>query len=615
MPVQARGASEIGALDKTLAAPVEAPPGILSGSADPTLLGGEAARGTEVAVGEEVSRYRITGRIGAGGMGVVYRAYDPQLDREVALKLLLADGGDGTLGRARMLREAKTAAKIRHPNVVTVYDAGQAGGRVYIAMELIDGVTLKTWLRRPGRAWKDVLRVMLSAGEGLAAAHEVGLVHRDFKPDNVLIGPDGRAHVLDFGLARPSHEAEPNAATPGTAPTIPRDAMLQTLTQTGLTIGTPAYMAPEQHLARPTSPRSDQFSFCVATYEALYGQRPFVGESYAELSLAVIEGRATPPPRRSQVPPQVWQALRRGLSTDPEARYPELRQLLDALEAVLRPSPLRPRALIVAAVLPAVAVGVTMALHDPEPDEVRPVLEASREPRELGEAPEDPRRHVEPGRREPPPPADPEVPEVPLTTSSLDAAALRDLLAGLVPEKAARIEARAEGLALVGPEARRWKVALDPAILQIASPGGLQLFAGMEMPDGRDWSGFAVGAEVFDARVAAIEKTDGVDEVLRSKPLGVVLVRGPLKAQEAIARLLRRAAAPDPPANQTWCWVNGAQTGCKSSMQACEVDAIPVIGDEAEVAELAAEQAQAKENPSYREKRRPKKYCHAVAKP
>ncbi|MFP2912024.1 protein kinase domain-containing protein, partial [Pyxidicoccus sp. 3LFB2] len=234
--------------------------------------------------GATLGRYVVLERIGAGAMGVVYAAYDPQLDRQVALKVLRPEGRQVEELRLRLVLEAQALARLSHANVVAVFDVGAHGDCVFLAMELVDGVTLAEWLKQP-RPWQEVLRVFGEAGRGLAAAHAAGLVHRDFKPANVLVGLDGRPRVTDFGMARPLNREQGAAAR--VAPDVaavstgsPTASPLATpLTRTGVLLGTPAYMAPELLGGRRADARSDQFSFCVALHEALYGVRPFEGDS------------------------------------------------------------------------------------------------------------------------------------------------------------------------------------------------------------------------------------------------------------------------------------------------------------------------------------------------
>ena len=304
--------------------------------------------------GAKLGRYVVIDRVGAGGMGVVYAAYDPELDRKVALKVLrrgaLGTGmssGPRNKQRDRLMREAQAMAKLSHPNVITVHDVGTFEGQVFLAMEFIDGQTLGEWFKQANRTWKEVLAIFIAAGQGLAAAHAVGLVHRDFKPDNVLIGNDGRVLVTDFGLARPAAGKTGSFSAVGEIPS--QQVLTASLTQTGALVGTPAYMAPEQLSGTRTSPLTDQFSFCVALYEGLFGERPFRGRSFAELASNVVSGSFAPPPRDVSVPRWVRRVLFRGLATDPEQRFPEMDQLISAL----RHDPYRPWRRWGAVVLPA----------------------------------------------------------------------------------------------------------------------------------------------------------------------------------------------------------------------------------------------------------------------
>jgi tetratricopeptide (TPR) repeat protein len=278
-----------------------------------------------------VGRYQIEGLIGAGAMGVVYRARDPVLGRAVAVKVLRAARFE-----ERQLREAEALARLSHPNVVTVYDAGRVGERVFVAMELVEGETLAAWLASRPRAAEQIVARFREAGAGLAAAHATGLVHRDFKPHNVLCGDDGRVRVADFGLAHLGESAAAGAAR-GAGPA-----------------GTPAYMAPEQLANGVVDARSDQFGFCVALYEALYGARPFTGDTIDQLAAAVA-AREVAPPRRAGVRAAVRSALARGLRRDPAERYPDMAALLAALAP--RPSARRKWSAAVLLLACAVAIG------------------------------------------------------------------------------------------------------------------------------------------------------------------------------------------------------------------------------------------------------------------
>ncbi|HEX8113371.1 MAG TPA: serine/threonine-protein kinase, partial [Kofleriaceae bacterium] len=231
--------------------------------------------------GANLGRYRLERELGAGAMGVVHAAFDPDLERRIALKVLRGATAT-TQARDRLLREARAMARLSHPNVVTVHEVGTAGGRDFVAMELIHGETLAEWLRAQPRPPAAILDAFLAAGRGLAAAHAAGIVHRDFKPHNVLRSRDGRIVVTDFGLAREAH----GAPAPALDATLPLGAEITAggsssplagLTVTGSLLGTPAYMAPEQWSGGAVTPATDQFAFCVALWEALAGQRPYPG--------------------------------------------------------------------------------------------------------------------------------------------------------------------------------------------------------------------------------------------------------------------------------------------------------------------------------------------------
>jgi tetratricopeptide (TPR) repeat protein len=269
--------------------------------------GGEASD-PPVMLGDCLDRYTVRTRIGAGGMGEVFAAHDAELDRMVAIKVIKPGlAGSSPASRARFQREAQAMARLSHPNVVSVYDVGQAGGRVFVAMELVQGPTLAAWMAERPRPWREVVQVFLQAGRGLEAAHAAGVVHRDFKPANVILGE--RVRVADFGLARAVDAAEEEQ--PASGP-VPRP-LEGSVTRTGQAVGTPAYMAPEQGSAGPASPLSDQYAFAVSLHEALSGVRP--GES----------------PLRA-IPAHLRAILARALSVRPEDRYPSMRELLSDLE-------------------------------------------------------------------------------------------------------------------------------------------------------------------------------------------------------------------------------------------------------------------------------------------
>ncbi|MBL8916730.1 MAG: protein kinase, partial [Archangium sp.] len=299
--------------------------------------------------GAQVGRFVILETLGMGGMGAVYSAYDPNLDRKVALKTLhFSTTGDPT-AHGRMLREAQAMARLSHPNVVNVFEVGENRGAIFIAMELVAGVTLRTWERAKERTWKEVVRVFLQAGQGLAAAHAAHLVHRDFKPANVLLGDDGRVRVTDFGVARADGTIEPVGPMPqaqgedsgrfgngpgtgGTASTAHSGSLSDPLTRGDVVVGTVGYMSPEQAAAKIPDARSDQFAFCICLWEALYGKRPFQGNSVAETTKALLEGSLPQRPRTTKVPTWLHAVMTRGLERDPEKRYPSMEALLKELD-------------------------------------------------------------------------------------------------------------------------------------------------------------------------------------------------------------------------------------------------------------------------------------------
>src|SRR5262249_33063129 len=319
--------------------------------------------------GATLGRYTVLGQLGRGAMGIVYSAHDPELDRKVALKLIRPEASDQLgleKGRARLMREAQAMARLAHPNVVAVYDVGTLHDQVFVAMEYVAGDTLTGWLKRKVRSWREVVDLFRQAGRGLAAAHAAGLGHRDFKPGNVLVDRTRPAHVVDFGLARaaerPQEAAAPSVAVLTETEVESTSSVLAApLTRSGTIMGTPAYMAPEQLLARPTDRRTDQFSFCVALYEALYDQRPFGGDTIARLIAEVVHGKVKAPPPSSRVPSWIHRVLLRGLQPRQENRYASM----DALLADLERDPARARrrrSLLAGVVVAALAAGFGTAL-------------------------------------------------------------------------------------------------------------------------------------------------------------------------------------------------------------------------------------------------------------
>ncbi|WPB77076.1 serine/threonine-protein kinase [Archangium violaceum] len=326
------------------------------GETEPTCVVGPplplptAPEGQPLPRGTSVGRYLVLERLGAGGMGEVYAAFDPQLNRRVAIKLLLpgGEGLDGGEARLRLMREAQAMARLSHPNVLPVYDIGEHGDQVFIALELVEGSTLRQWLKEQPRGWREVVEALTLAGRGLAAAHAAGLVHRDFKPDNVLVGRDGRVLVFDFGLACEQGSGAPGAPTPvdladilrAELPTTSESGSLSApstrapetpVTRHGHIMGTPGYMAPEQYRQQAVTARADQFAFCATLYYALYREHAFVGSGAAALARATLEGRLRPPPRDSGVPNWVRRVVLKGLLVHPQERYVSMQALLDAL--------------------------------------------------------------------------------------------------------------------------------------------------------------------------------------------------------------------------------------------------------------------------------------------
>ncbi|HEX2570542.1 MAG TPA: serine/threonine-protein kinase [Polyangia bacterium] len=319
--------------------------------------GSQGAPPPTVTPSSRVGRFVLVRKLGEGGMGAVYLGYDERLDRRVAIKLL----HHGAAEPERLVREAQALAKLSHPNVVPVYEVGEHEGRIFLAMEFVDGPTLGTFLAE-GRPLEEVLRVFVQAGRGLAAAHAAGLVHRDFKPDNVLVGAEGRPRVADFGIAGLAHPAaKPRVGSGGSGapgdtggpaapvvlvttedgptPDARASALMTPLTRTGAIVGTPAFMSPEQYRGEHATPASDQFSFCVALYRAVYGVAPFAGDSFIELMQSVGAGALRPAPRAPAAPGGLAPILIRGLSRRPEDRFPTMDALLEALEAHLPRDP------------------------------------------------------------------------------------------------------------------------------------------------------------------------------------------------------------------------------------------------------------------------------------
>jgi eukaryotic-like serine/threonine-protein kinase len=284
-------------------------------------IGGSVPRvegGTNIASGDQLGRYVVEAPLGAGAMGMVFAGRDPELGRAVALKVL--KGSPTREGQARLLREARALAQLSHPNIVSVFDVGRSGDEVFLAMELLDGRDLGAWLGERDHSWREVVALFIEAGKGLAAAHAIGIIHRDLKPTNLFVESSGRVRVTDFGLARlDSTELEASGA------------IASDIAATHGPVGTPAYMAPEQHDGATGDDLSDQFSFCVSLYEALYGVRPFGGETLDVLREQTHAGMTAEPPTAKRVPAWVRSVVLRGLAVDPAARYPSMAELVAAL--------------------------------------------------------------------------------------------------------------------------------------------------------------------------------------------------------------------------------------------------------------------------------------------
>jgi eukaryotic-like serine/threonine-protein kinase len=276
--------------------------------------------------GTQLGQYRIEGAIGAGGMGVVFRALDTKLQRPVAIKFLSDDLADAA-ARRRFQREAQMASSLNHPHILTVYDVGEFDGRQYLVTEFVDGGTLKTWVQRQPRSWEDVAELLTGVADGLATAHQAGILHRDIKPDNILVTASGYAKLADFGLAKLESDPRP--------PDVTR-TLTEEQTRQGIIVGTIAYMSPEQASGHQLDARSDIFSFGVVLYEMLAGQRPFTAATNLELLQKVIH--STPAPLKGDIPEPLRALVTKAIEKDPANRYSSMRELVMALRAAQRPS-------------------------------------------------------------------------------------------------------------------------------------------------------------------------------------------------------------------------------------------------------------------------------------
>jgi len=280
--------------------------------------------------GDRVDRYLIEEVLGEGGMGRVFRAWDERLDRRVALKVL-HDRGEGPESRARLVREARAAAKLDHPNVVAVYDVGEHESSPFVVMELVNGKSLRALIDDASVGADERIRIMTEVAHALAGAHDSGIVHRDVKPENVLVRSDKRVKVVDFGIARRTTPQNPD----GSAPT---EIQLSTLTADGVKVGTPAYMAPEQIRGNKVDGRADQFAWAVTAYELFVGKPPFTGDPMAVIA-AILTEEPVPPPPAAKMPLAFASVLRRALSKRAEDRYPSMHAVVEAIEAAREPAP------------------------------------------------------------------------------------------------------------------------------------------------------------------------------------------------------------------------------------------------------------------------------------
>jgi len=321
-----------------------------------TELGPDTVDGTEPSrddgpprrVRRRLGRFSVLGTLGRGGMGTVLEAYDDTLARTVALKLL--HGRVVEARQERLLREAQAMAQLSHPNVVQVYEVGMVEDQMFIAMELVEGQNMRQWQEQP-RPWRAVIDAYVQAGRGLQAAHAEGLVHRDFKPENCIMGVNGRVCVLDFGLARGLRTLDEPTLPGSVSASLDEVSLMQRLTQSGKVLGTLCYLPLQQLMGRPSDEKSDQYSFCVSLYEALHGVLPFTDRSVEALIDAQRAQRFQPVPRGRAVPRRLQRILRRGLARNPVDRWSSMRELLEALERLRAPRR-----------WPAAAAGATLLL-------------------------------------------------------------------------------------------------------------------------------------------------------------------------------------------------------------------------------------------------------------
>ena len=282
-------------------------------------------------IGYRLGRYIIIKRLGEGGMGLVYSAYDPELQRRVALKVLHSAERNDRRARRLLVNEARAMARLNHPNIMTVYEVQTVNDITFMAMEYVDGQTLSQWCKKDGKQdWREVVATFLQAGRGLLAAHAAGVTHHDFKPSNVLVRHDNHVLVSDFGLARWRHRIDTSDHRLANW-TLDNECNTPEYTQSRQVLGTVQYLAPERFAGHHGDERSDQFSFCVAFYEGLYGCRPFSGTNPCDILDAIRTSKFTVPQCPAAVPRWIRRIVLRGLHHDPRQRFPSMRQLLASL--------------------------------------------------------------------------------------------------------------------------------------------------------------------------------------------------------------------------------------------------------------------------------------------
>jgi serine/threonine protein kinase/Tol biopolymer transport system component len=280
--------------------------------------------------GSQIGPYRIEGKLGEGGVGVVFRALDTKLNRPVAIKFLADDLADAP-ARRRFQREAQMVSSLNHPHILTVHDAGEFQGQQYLVTEFVDGGTLKDWAKADKRTWRQITELLMGVADGLAAAHAAGILHRDIKPENILMTRSGYAKLADFGLAKLAENPGPPESRTGEEETGP---LTEGRTRPGMVIGTIAYMSPEQASGKPLDARSDIFSIGVLLYELLAGRKPFTGASDLELLQTIVNG--TPPPLEGDTPLALRAVVEKALEKDPADRYQSMREMVVDLRRVAR---------------------------------------------------------------------------------------------------------------------------------------------------------------------------------------------------------------------------------------------------------------------------------------